>query len=296
MMMRYAILLLAAVSCLAAAPTVELTDARLRAADIFDGADPRIDLGPAPAPGAHRRVTRPQLVRWARQAGVSEDVVPDELLLVRKLRRVPAAESVERIRDLLAEEFDLTPQDITVEVSGEASIEVPAGPLEWARMGPPPLLGRPIAVRLRWRDSSGRSGVESLTVTLHARAEALTAASKLPAGAELDPTKLTRRKVELESWGKAYLTQIQSDDGSILNEQLNPGQPLTKGHVVLRPVIERGAMVEIVLRVSGVHLRAPARAEGSGSPGDLVPFRNLATNQRVLAHVVDSKTAEVRTQ
>jgi hypothetical protein len=39
-------------------------------------------------------------------------------------------------------------------------------------------------------------------------------------------------------------------------------------------------------------LRAPARAEGSGSEGDSIPFRNLATNQRVLARITDGKTAE----
>ncbi|MCB1021966.1 MAG: flagellar basal body P-ring formation protein FlgA [Acidobacteria bacterium] len=290
------LLLLVTLSSLAAARTVELSDARLRAADLFPDADPHIDLGPAPAPGAHRRVTRPQLLRWARQAGVSEDGLPEELLLVRKLRRVPAAESAERIRDLLAEEFHLAPQDVTVELADEATLEVPAGDLEWARMGPPPQLGRPVSVRLRWRDSSGRSGVESLTATLQARAEALTADSELPAGAELDTESLTRRTIDLDRLDRRYLTQLELDEAQTLSRQLNPLEPLVEAQLARRPVVDRGAMVELVLHLGAVHLRAPARAEGSGSAGDLVPFRNLATSQRVLAEVVDSKTAEVRSR
>jgi len=78
-----------------------------------------------------------------------------------------------------------------------------------------------------------------------------------------------------------------------LRKPLKAGAALSDDLIEQRPEVERGAIVELTVEVGAVRLRAPARAEGAGSKGDLLPFRNLETNKRVLARVVGARSAEV---
>ena len=275
---------------------VELMSSRIPAGAIFPGADPAVDLGPAPAPGARRRVTRAQLIRWARQAGVGEAGLPDAVILERKLRSWPETESEKTIRGLLAETAGIEARSLQVELQDHVAAEIPAGPLEWSLLDVPASLDEPVRLSLRWRDAGGRTGVESLTVAVRATARVLVAVTELAAGAEIAAADFVLAEVELSNLRESYLDRIESERRWILIRDMRAGDPLREDLLERRPDVERGALVELIASAGAVRLRAPGRAEGSGSIGELIAFRNLATDRRVLARVADSKTAEVTAQ
>ena len=292
--MRVLLLLLFCAPAWAGDLVVELEDSRIRAADLAVAlgaeAQPDLDLGPAPAPGIRRRVTRGQLERWARMAGVAAEGLPDQIVLVRKTRALKEAEAAALVRELLAERVD---GDVRVELPDFAPRQIPAGDLDWKLLGAPRSTDRPVRLGLAWRDRGGRGGVESLTASITVRTQALVALADLPSGAEIAPADFRLEQTEIADLSQSYLQRIQGDKHITLKRQLKAGQPLMESLLDERPAVERGAVVELVVALGAVRLRAPARAEGSGSEGDLIPFRNLETNQRVLARVADSKTAEV---
>ena len=292
-MPRILVVLLLCAVCRAGDRVVELSSARVAAADVFPGAGSDSDLGPAPAPGVRRHVTQPQLLRWARQAGleIAPAELPEALTLVRQVRRLEEPEAAELAASLFAEATGAS--SVEVEPLNYAAPEIPAGTLEWSLVGSPSGFDRPARLHLRWRDDGGRSGVEAFTARIAARAKALTAVRDLPAGVALQPADFTVNETALNDADSVYLTQLPSDTVLVLEQELKVGEPLNEDVIDRRPQVERGAMVELIAAVGAVRLRAPARAEGQGSTGDLVPFRNLATDQRVVARVTGPQTAEV---
>jgi flagella basal body P-ring formation protein FlgA len=292
-MTRLLLAVLLCAVCRAGDRVAELSSARVSAADVFPGAGSDADLGPAPAPGVQRRVLRTQLLRWARQAGL--EIAPAELTealtLVRQVRRLEEHEAAELAASLLAKTTGASSVD--VEPLDYAAPEIPAGALAWSLVGSPSGLDRPVRIHLRWRDDGGRSGVEGFTARIAARAQSLTAVHDLPAGVALQPADFTLNETALNDTDSVYLTQLPSDTVLVLERELKAGESLTEDILDRRPEVERGAMVELVAAVGAVRLRAPGRAEGQGSTGDLVPFRNLATDQRVVARVTGPQTAEV---
>ena len=295
-MTRLLVGLMFCTACWAEERVIELTVARVPAAEVFPGAGAEADLGPAPAPGVRRRVTRSQLLRWARQAGLemAPEELPEFLTLVRKQRRLEQAEAVELAERLLAEAAGVS--GVEVAPAGYAAPEIPDGALEWSLVGLPSSLESPVRVGLRWRDGGGRSGVESLMAQVRVRARALTAVRDQPAGTEARAEDFQLAEVDLAALGQGYLTRIEPDASLVLERSLGKGEALSEDIIERRPQVERGALVELVAVVGAIRLRAPGRAEGEGSAGDLVPFRNLATNQRVVARVTGPKAAEVVTR
>jgi flagella basal body P-ring formation protein FlgA len=219
--------------------------------------------------------------------------LPDELTLVRKLRPWEQEEAVELLRALFAKHTSLAADSVTVELVGFAAGEIPAGELEWSLAGVPRTLNRPARVGLLWRDRGGRTGMESVTAKIGARARALTAKTDLTARTQVRAEDFELAEAVVDDPYAIYPDVFPEGETQILKRSLHAGGLLEASLLEERPEVERGAIVELLLEMGGVRLRAPARAEGPGSAGDLVPFRNLGTNRRVLARVKDSQNAEV---
>ena len=292
-MCRLSIVFTLLAPCLTGASVVELAGPRVSAAAVFPGADSDADLGPAPAPGVRRRVTHSQLLRWARQAGIDVEraVVPDELTLVRKLRSLDEAEAEGLAQSVLAAEIG--EGMVEVHLEGYAPREIPAGRLEWSLAGGPPTLGPAVRIGLRWRDGGSRSGVEFVMARVVVRTRALVARRALPSGAAVSPADFALEPIERADLRADYLTRIPPGALLSLEDDLEAGEPLREDLVGRRPLVEPGALLELSTVIGAVRLRAPARAEGRGFAGDLVPLRNLATNQRVVARIVSAQAAEV---
>ena len=153
-----------------APPTVDISSHVVTAGslageiDIFAQADPTMILAKAPAPGAVRKVTRFQLQRWASSLGIvsGTENLPIALVLRRSLRRLSESEVHTAIIASIAKAHHLDADLITVDLIEPIAAQVPAGDISIECLCARLTLNEPTALRLRWKEPGGRSGIERI--------------------------------------------------------------------------------------------------------------------------------------
>lgn len=252
----------------------------------FAEADPAAVVARAPAPGVSRRVARAELLRWANGLGLNPEQLPEELILRRAMRLLTSAE----IEQAASAAIDTGA--VSVEILSTAGPSIPAGEVELECLCRRLALNQPTPLRLRWREPGGRTGIEVVLAVVTVEGQWLEAAESYAAGAALTASGVIEKHGQLPGLNN-YLSSQQLDGRWTLLRSIQSGQPLTKDLVRSIPLVSRGDLVELRYDAGGIRLRSPGRAEASGSPGDLIPFRNVATGGRVSARLVDQETAYV---
>ena len=139
------VVLLLALACPSEAEVrISLTGGRITAGDLaavmprWSELEPSTQLGPAPLPGVYRRVSRGQLMAWARFHGLElePEQVPEQLLLVREMRRLSSAECLEIIRRAVSRRYGRAVEDVRFTPEDFVQPLVPAGPLDFSAVGP----------------------------------------------------------------------------------------------------------------------------------------------------------------
>ena len=120
----------------------------------------------------------------------------------------------------------------------------------------------------------------------------LEAAVDLPTRTTIGPSDVISRSGNLPNLNR-YLSKQQLDGRWTLIRSMRQGQPLTSNLVRSIPLVSRGDLIELRFDSGGVRLRTAGRAEESGSVGDRIAFRNIATGQRLTARITDDQTAHV---
>ncbi len=279
--------------------SIEVDAGRIQASDLaavlpeWHSVDPSLTLAPAPAPGARRRVPRVELERWARSVDLDWDsaLLPESLLVTRRMRRLGVDEAARALANRAVSDMGVEIENVQVALPGFMSPMVPAGRLDFLVTTPLRQLNRPFRVHLRWNDREGRSGIVVMPAELRVRGFYAVALRDLSPGEELFPADIELREGDLPDTG--LLSTNHWDGRRIVRQNLKRNQPVKLSALSERPLVNRGDLLELHVARGAVRLRAPARAEGAGSVGDLIAFRNLSTSQRVLARVIDSRTAEV---
>ena len=279
--------------------SIEVDAGRIQASDLaavmpeWHSIDPGLTLAPAPAPGARRRVPRVELERWARSVDLDWDsaLQPQSLLVTRRMRRLGVDEASRALANKAVSDLGVDLENVQVALPGFMSPMVPAGSLQFLVTTPLRQLNRPVRVHLRWNDGEGRSGVLVMPAELRVRGSYAVAVRDLSAGEELSPSDIELRDGALPDTG--LLSTNHWDGRRVVRQALKRNEPVRLSALSEKPLVNRGDLIELRVAKGAVRLRAPARAEGSGSAGDLVAFRNLSTSQRVLARVLDARTAEV---
>lgn len=276
------------------APLIELGGPEVLASDLLpEWAGIDVALAKSPMPGAVRRVPRAELARWATRAGLDAQNFPEALLLRRRTRAVGPEEIVMRLAGALAEQTGRPSSQIEVELLSYGRPQVPDGDLRFAAGGPFRTLNRPARFSLRWSEPGGRSGVLSVEAVLRVRAKWLEARRDLHAGTPARPEDFTLAEGEMENAHAEYVSSFDELSRKRFTRLVRAGAPVPRLALADKPDVERGDVVELEARVGAVRLRIAARAEGSGSAGDVVAFRNLESGSRVTARVLNEKTAEV---
>lgn len=252
----------------------------------FAEADPASVVSRAPAPGVSRRVLRVELLRWARTLGLEPEQLPEELILRRATRLLTRAEIAQAAR------AGIEADDVSVEILSAGAPSVPAGQIELECLCNRLRLNQPTPLRLRWREPGGRSGIEVVQAVITVKGRWLEAADSLPAGTALAPSDVVEKQGALPMLD-SYLTSHQLDGRWTLIRSITSGQALTTDLVRSVPLVSRGDLVELRYEAGAIRLRSPGRAEAAGSPGDLLPFHNVATGGQVSARLLDRQTARV---
>ncbi len=279
-------LLLALVGATAAAAPapIAVDGPRLRLSDLgvaeagLDG-----DLGPAPAPGARRRIYRHQILAVV---GNARRRVPAHLEVQTRAQTLTCGELVRRIREALA---------------GHLPEGLRAGPIPCAR---PLLLPRGelrVEVRLL---SERRSGAVPLQVvlqvgewppqTLALRVELAGTLKVAVAAVELAAnTPLGTADVRLEARPAAGLPSdalgsLAELAGMKTTAPLREGAVLRRGSLAPVPLVRRGSQVTIAVEGEGLRLTTRGVAREDGRRGDTIAVLCAASNKLIRARVVDA--------
>ncbi len=294
------LLVAAALTPLGAQPTIDISSHVVTAGSlaneigIFAQADPTMILAKAPAPGAVRKVTQFQLQRWVTSLGVTSGAkdLPVSLVLRRTLRRLSESEVHTAIIASIAKAHHLDADLIAVDLIEPIAAQVPAGDISIECLCARLTLNEPTALRVRWREPGGRSGIERIRGVVTVYGEWLEAAVDLPTRTTIGPSDVVTRSGQLPNL-KEYLSQKQLDGRWTLMRSVSQGEPLTSNFVRSIPLVSRGDLIELRFDSGGVRLRTAGRAEESGSTGALIAFRNIATGQRITARITNDQTAHV---
>ncbi|MBL6076667.1 flagellar basal body P-ring formation protein FlgA [Belnapia sp. T18] len=271
-------------------PLATVESPTLLLGDVFDGAGPRAaqPVGASPAPGRRLVLEAPQLLALARAHGLAWRPLSsyDRAIVERPGRPVTPAEIGDTLR----------PELLRLGMDAEAELDL--GPL-LPPMVPPGAVLRLAAEGLAFDPATGRFAA-TLTIMaegMPVQRQRLTgrAAQTVPAVAA------TRRLAAGETPRPADLRSIR-----LRAERMRPGIAERPGQVIgqqlLRPVaadapilladlappalVEKNALVTMLLEAPGLSLSAQGRALEAGPRGGLVPVMNLASRAVVEGEVV----------
>ncbi len=295
--------LIALLACLLPAASTEeiwLTGAHITAGDLaalipqWQAIPASTPLAPSPLPGISRRVTRSQLLSWARTHGVDamEATVPADLLVERKTRRLDQAEFLAIIHEAIGRKYAQTLEAVRFHPEGFIEPIVPAGPLKFDVAGAL-TLNQTRTTRLRWTEPGGRTGGANIRGRVEITADYLRAKSDIAAGAELRPSDIETVRGPLPGLAKTYISRVAEFSGMASRHQISSGDPIVREDLIPAIVVHRGDLVELRLTSGAVRLRTSARAEQDGSIGASVRCKNLQSNRLIEATVLSARVVEV---
>ncbi|WP_338663215.1 flagellar basal body P-ring formation chaperone FlgA [Pararoseomonas sp. SCSIO 73927] len=265
-------------------------DAVIRLSDLFDGAGANAGraVGPAPAPGRRIVVEAAQLLAIARASGVAWRplTAADTVVVERPGRAVPRDEVLDLLRGELGR-MGLDPQ-AELELPGFQAPMVPLAAFTQLALEQP-------AFEAATNRFSGTlvvvaEGMPTLRLRVAGRAVAtaavVVATRRLGLGEVVAPgdLRLVRQRAERVRAGLA------SDPGQVVGRALR--RPVSEGvgfalaDLSAPPVIERNAVVTMLVEGPGVSMSAQGRAMASAARGETVAVMNLSSRSVVEAEAI----------
>ena len=271
-------------------PLATVEDPTLRLGDIFEGAGPRagLSIGASPAPGRRLVLEVPQLTAIARLHGLGwRPASPHERVVVeRPGRPVPRAEIEALLRDDL-HRLGMEP---------EAELDLGALLLPLVPPAAPAQLG---AEGVSFDPASGRFGAtlvvmaEGMAVQrlrLSGRATptlvAMVATRRLAIGEVIGPRDVRMQRLRADRVRAGTAERPEQVIGLQLHRPLAAEAPVFTADLGPPAIVERNALVTLVLEAPGLSLSAQGRALEAAPRGGLVPVMNLASRAVVEGEVV----------
>ena len=144
----------------------------------------------------------------------------------------------------------------------------------------------------RFEVVAGSDHVGPWQVVLQARLmkEVLVAKSTLKRGAALASTEVTTEKRDVISLREPLDASALNDPTLDLYEAVSPGQPLLARHVRARAVVQRGQVVDALMRDGSLSISLKVEALGDGAAGQTIRVRNPKTKREFYAKIQDEQT------
>lgn len=271
-------------------PLVAVEAAVLRLGDLFEGTGPRAGtvIGTAPAPGHRLVVEAAQLLALARIHGLP-------------WRPLSAAERVvvERPgRTLGREEILAAVREALLRAGMEESAELDLGPLA-PPVVPPEALAQVTVEGVSIEPGLGRfsatlvvlaEGVPSLRQRITGRVlatqPAIVAARRLSIGEVVGPADLREVRLRADRLRPGLADRPDQVLGQQLRRPLAPDAPFALADVAPRTLVEKNALVTLLVDAPGLSATAQGRALEGGPRGGVVPVMNLASRAIVEGQVV----------
>lgn len=271
-------------------PLSTVEEPTLRLGDIFDGAGPRAGqpVGASPAPGRRLVLEASQLVALARAHGLAWRPLSahDRAVIERPGRPVTTEEIATALRpDLLRLGMD-------------AEAELDLAPLV-PPMIPPGAALRLAAEGLAFDPATGRFGAtltilaegmpiqrQRLTGRAAPTLPAIVATRRLAAGEIPRPGDLRPIRLRAERFRPGLAERPEQVIGQQLHRAVAADAPIPLADLGPPALVEKNALVTMLLEAPGLSLSAQGRALEAGPRGGLVPVMNLASRAVIEAEVI----------
>jgi flagella basal body P-ring formation protein FlgA len=271
-------------------PHAVVEDSTIRLSDLFDGAGPNAArvIGPAPAPGRRVVVEPAQLLAIARANGVvwRPLTASDSVVVERPGRSVSRDEILDLLRVDLGQ-LGLDP---------EAQLEIPAFA--------PPMVPLAAFTQLAIEQPTFEAATNRFSATLVVVAEGMPTLRQRLAGRAIATAAVvvaTRRLAlgDVVGAGDVRLVRqraervrpgLATDPGQVVGQALRrpvaQGLPFALNDLSMPAVVERNAMVTMLLEGPGIAVTAQGRALAAAARGQVVPVMNLSSRSVVEAQAI----------
>ncbi len=123
--------------------------------------------------------------------------------------------------------------------------------------------------------------------------EVWVASSRLDRGQELGRTLVVAQKVDVLR-EKQPLISVDTDPSTLdLTMSVAAGRPLTRRDVVVRPVVRKGQVIEVVAEQGLLAISMKALALESGAAGDLIKLRNIESRREINGQIINEIKVQI---
>jgi len=256
-----------------------------------------LDLGPAPEPGASRRIEGVTILNRLRAAGLDERSTRYEIAASVRIERAAQEVGADEVRRAI----DRQSQDLLAAGESIRSLDVP-GPIRV------PLGGYQLRVAaggLSGRGARRRCDVEvvqegEVIATIPVRAEiasivkVVIARRALPRGERVTADDVVVEERELSAVPADFVSEVAEVTGKETRMALVASAPVPLQALASPVLVKRGDLVNMIAEGPGLRLSAAGEALETGTLGAQIRVRNRQSKQELSAQVVERGTVAVR--
>ena len=249
-----------------------------------------VALGPAPGPGASRRLDGRTILRRLREAGFDgarvRYVIPATVRVARAAQEI-GVEEIERAVEAAAPEL-LAPGERLRELDVAGPVRVPLGGYE-LRVAPPPASARGATRRFDVEVVQEARVVASTSARarIAARGTVVVMRRPLARGATVALGDLAVEERDLVASPASLVTEAVQAAGMQARVPLAVGTPLTFQMLESPLLVRRGDLVTLIVETPGMRLTVPGEAREQGGAGDPVRVLNQKSQRELSGQVVE---------
>ena len=118
----------------------------------------------------------------------------------------------------------------------------------------------------------------------------LVARSNLKRGQSLTDADVTAERRDVISLREPLEPAVLANTGAEVNEGVSAGQPLLARSIRLRPVVQRGQIVDAIMLDGSLNITLKVEVLADGLPGQTIRVRNPKTKREFYAKVQSEQT------
>jgi flagella basal body P-ring formation protein FlgA len=271
-----------------------------RVANLIPGVSlPAIKIGDAPGVGAPIFLTQQEiqerLAKIAPDLHITNWTGADKVRVVRKSRPMAEQELIELLTASLQADWVKEAGDVEIKlVRALPPIQVPDGPIHGRIVGlPAGSLSPNLSLRFELVAGQELVGTWSTFVKLQVMRDVFIAQRNLKKGDPFQTMDFIRERRDLLICRDALIELPEHEQAIELVESVPTGAILKARSLRLRPVVQRGDVLDALVQDGPLSIVVKVEALESGAPGQSVRVRNPITKKEIRGKVRDEQTVVV---
>jgi len=258
-----------------------------------------IPLGRAPALGSQRTLTRQDIKKYWKRAGVAEDAITiigaDQVLISRACDTITPEIMALIIEQYLMEQ--LLPRGIQYQwdyAKEPKPFAIPAGASVEIMNKPADRLQGSVFLQVGVRHQGSLKRKTSIRVEIATSETLWVAKETIPRGTRISSDMISTQLVETTSMVGNPRAHVESIIGYQAKRTIPPGRIITSDMIDVPYAVHRGDLVTITAYGDLVVACVDGQARENGRPGEWIWVVNMLTNGKMKAQVVDAQTVVIQ--